>query len=225
MKWLAIWMLTVFSCLSFVEIGAFLPDKEASNEASGRVVDTIKIIIPALLLIRPGTRVAEAFWLVLLGIQFTVTQMWGTLYWRFIAQNGTIIFFWARIASFADFWSEIKTDMPRITAEKCVQSAALVALGLYKFLCVVALAPPDTDTSTVLFLVSIATVTTALLLHGDPSAVYIETAWRISLVTTLFVQVFLSYSADDNWGLLFCHATTFMYLSVAYAVAFFYFEL
>lgn len=93
MKWLAILMLTVFSFFSFVEIGAFLPDKKASNEASGRVIDTIKITIPALLLIRPGTRVAEVLWLVLLGIQFTVTQMWGTLYWRFIVHTGTIISF------------------------------------------------------------------------------------------------------------------------------------
>lgn len=93
MKWLAILMLTVFSFFSFVEIGAFLPDKKDSNEASGRVIDTIKIITPALLLVRPGTRVAEVLWLVLLGIQFTVTQMWGRTCWRFIAHTGTIISF------------------------------------------------------------------------------------------------------------------------------------
>lgn len=112
----------------------------------------------------------------------------------------------------------------RFTAGKCVQAAMLIGMGLFIFLSVVADAPANTTRTTAVVLVSVATVATATLLHKDASAVFIEIAWRGSLIMTLSTQVFLGHN-PDNWGLVFCHATTFMYLSVAYAVTFLYFEL
>lgn len=92
MKLLVLSVLTVFSFLSFVQIAAFLPDGDAALfDVSGRVVDTLKIFGPALILIRPGTRVAEPLWAILMMTQWAIGFVWGSASWRFMAYIGTIV--------------------------------------------------------------------------------------------------------------------------------------